>query len=56
MRVFTIGFGSASGGDLNATCARQFLGREPPAGSAAVGVAVAVAAGAASAAASTRTR
>lgn len=32
IRVFTIGFGSASGGELDPTCARQFLGREPPGG------------------------
>ena len=29
LRVFTIGFGTASGGGLDPQCARQFLGREP---------------------------
>jgi Ca-activated chloride channel family protein len=32
VRVFTIGFGTASGGPLDQTCASQFLGREPPGG------------------------
>ncbi len=29
VRVYTIGFGTASGGALSAKCAQQFLGREP---------------------------
>lgn len=29
VRVYTIGFGTADGGSLGATCAQQFLGREP---------------------------
>jgi Ca-activated chloride channel family protein len=29
LRVYTIGFGSAAGGELNASCRQQFLGNEP---------------------------
>lgn len=32
VRVYTIGFGTASGGSLAPTCAAQFLGREPGGG------------------------
>jgi len=32
VRVYTIGFGTANGGALSATCAPQFQGREPGAG------------------------
>lgn len=32
VRVYTIGFGTANGGDLSPTCAPQFQGREPGAG------------------------
>ncbi len=32
IRVYTIGFGTAEGGGLSATCAPQFVGREPGAG------------------------
>jgi Ca-activated chloride channel family protein len=32
VRVYTIGFGTASGGALSPTCASQFLGREPGGG------------------------
>jgi len=32
VRVYTIGFGTANGGALSATCAPQFQGREPNAG------------------------
>ena len=32
VRVYTIGFGTANGGALSATCAPQFRGREPGAG------------------------
>jgi Ca-activated chloride channel family protein len=32
VRVYTIGFGSASGGGLNPSCAAQFIGREPQGG------------------------
>ena len=32
VRVYTIGFGTASGGALGGTCAQQFLGREPNVG------------------------
>jgi Ca-activated chloride channel homolog len=32
VRVYTIGFGTAEGGGLSATCAPQFVGREPGAG------------------------
>jgi Ca-activated chloride channel family protein len=32
VRVYTIGFGTAEGGDFAPACARQFIGREPPAG------------------------
>ena len=32
LRVYTIGFGTANGGALSATCAPQFQGREPGAG------------------------
>jgi Ca-activated chloride channel family protein len=32
VRVYTIGFGTASGGALSATCAPQFVGREPNGG------------------------
>jgi Ca-activated chloride channel family protein len=30
LRVYTIGFGTEAGGQLNAECARRFLGNEPP--------------------------
>jgi Ca-activated chloride channel homolog len=32
LRVFTIGYGTAAGGELEATCRRQFLGNEPNGG------------------------
>jgi Ca-activated chloride channel family protein len=32
LRVYTIGFGSADGGDLDPVCRRQFLGNEPGGG------------------------
>ena len=32
VRVYTIGFGTASGGALGSSCAQQFLGREPNTG------------------------
>jgi Ca-activated chloride channel family protein len=32
LRVYTIGFGTANGGGLSATCAPQFVGREPGGG------------------------
>jgi Ca-activated chloride channel family protein len=32
VRVYTIGFGTANGGELSPTCASQFLGREPGGG------------------------
>jgi Ca-activated chloride channel family protein len=32
VRVYTIGFGTADGGAMSATCAPQFVGREPGAG------------------------
>jgi Ca-activated chloride channel family protein len=32
VRVYTIGYGTAQGGQLDPSCARQFLGREPGAG------------------------
>jgi len=32
VRVFTIGFGTANGGAMSATCAPQFQGREPGGG------------------------
>ena len=50
LRVYTIGFGTALGGELDASCRQQFLGNEPniPGGFGGASGAVAAASGAGS--------